>query len=240
MREDTKKLLEEISTFEAIGDFLFVGGTAIAYHVGHRLSEDLDFGFLGLNLPTIKINKIIVQLQKTHQVTLQTDVTAIEEAFNEGNDLMQHYQDWQVDDVKLTFFSLGNNEIERQTLAGYLTENIGHVKVLSMEGLFVTKCLALANRIKSRDIFDLWWFIEHGGKSIQDVFYTIQMLMPHTTYERVRYKLLDWPIPLTDEGLEPLDLEISIDQVRDQLREKVNALEVEMAGAFKASSMHRP
>ncbi len=238
MRKDTKHLLDEICTLESIEDFLFVGGTAMAYHVTHRVSEDLDFGFLGFKLPTTSIKDIISRLSQSHSVSMQTDVTAIQEAENEGINLLDHHQDWLVGEVKVTFFTLGEDVKEREAIQAFSTSKYGHVNVLDLDGLFFTKCMVLTRRVKSRDIFDLWWFTEHGNKTIQDIFNTIQHVMPYMTYEMIRHRLLDWPISLTDEGLEPVGINLGIEGIRNLLREKVNQLEVNMAKAYLSDSNH--
>lgn len=107
-------------------------------------------------------------------------------------------------------------------------EKLENTKVISPEGSFVTKCLALADRIKTRDIFDLWWFIKNENHNISEIFTVIQEAMPHITYENIRYRLLDWDIPLTDEGLESV-APIPFEKVRGELRDMVDSLEVEMA-----------
>lgn len=40
---ETLQLLEQIQQDEVFRDFFLVGGTALALHIGHRLSVDLDF-----------------------------------------------------------------------------------------------------------------------------------------------------------------------------------------------------
>lgn len=40
---ETLQLLEQIQEDEVFRDFFLVGGTALALHMGHRLSVDLDF-----------------------------------------------------------------------------------------------------------------------------------------------------------------------------------------------------
>src|SRR3546814_4816695 len=42
LRDDTKRLFDWFSKLEAARHFILIGGTAMAIHVGHRQSEDLD------------------------------------------------------------------------------------------------------------------------------------------------------------------------------------------------------
>lgn len=89
--------------------------------------------------------------------------------------------------------------------------------------------------MKSRDLFDLHWFVTKGGYTIQEIFITIQKLYPEWTYERIRNRLLDWPIPLTDEGFvsvvngSPMvEDAVTIESIRNSLRHLVDEMEVEI------------
>lgn len=89
--------------------------------------------------------------------------------------------------------------------------------------------------MKSRDLFDLHWFVAKGGYTIQEIFITIQKLYPEWTYERIRNRLLDWPIPLTDEGFvsvvngSPMvEDAVTIESIRNSLRHLVDEMEVEI------------
>ena len=45
MTQELKYVLDKIKNHEIFikNDFRLVGGTALSYHINHRLSEDLDF-----------------------------------------------------------------------------------------------------------------------------------------------------------------------------------------------------
>ncbi len=49
MTENIKELLLKIQEHKLFFDYDFrlIGGTALSYHLNHRLSEDLDFCFKG-------------------------------------------------------------------------------------------------------------------------------------------------------------------------------------------------
>jgi hypothetical protein len=44
----TAKIFEEIRKNPLLSPFILIGGTALSLHIGHRVSEDLDFITLGL------------------------------------------------------------------------------------------------------------------------------------------------------------------------------------------------
>ena len=37
------QMLDQLDNRQALRNFVLIGGTALALHIGHRLSEDLDF-----------------------------------------------------------------------------------------------------------------------------------------------------------------------------------------------------
>ena len=231
MRQDTVALLAEISQIESISAFTLVGGTAISLHANHRVSEDLDFAMLETTINRIAIDTVLNRLRQSHMVTLALKPFDIDNATNEGVDLLDHHQDWLVDAVKITFFAMGENARERDALKVFHTTKMGYVNVMELDGLFVSKCLVLTERIKSRDIFDLWWMVKHNDKPIESIFGVIQELKPHIPYETIRARLLSYTIPASDEGLESL-IDITIEQVRAELTEEVNAMEIREASAM--------
>jgi hypothetical protein len=58
MTPQLKKVLDDIKHHSIFinNDFRLAGGTALAYHINHRLSEDLDF-FINGKLPKDDIDK---------------------------------------------------------------------------------------------------------------------------------------------------------------------------------------
>ncbi|PPC84871.1 MAG: hypothetical protein CTY35_00690 [Methylotenera sp.] len=228
MREDTQRVFAALSHIPEIKQFILVGGTAIAIKANHRLSEDLDFCVTTQKLNKATVNKIMQALARDFSVTHTTDMVQQELFQNDGLDLLEHHQAWLVDNVKLTFFCIGVSDDERKVLSEQQVEVIDNVNVMSLDGLFVTKCLALCDRIKTRDIFDLWWLVNNTHNDIDEVFNLIQYLRPHITYESIRYRLLDWDIPVSDEGLESV-APVTFDTVRQELRAMVNELEIDLA-----------
>jgi len=228
MRDDTRQVFNTLTDIPEISSFLLVGGTALSILANHRVSEDLDFGTTQKTLPRQTVTGIIEKLKAQYEVTDATDFIKIQEAENEGNDLLNYHQDWLIGGVKVTFFTIGENDAERKEIASFNTLHYGYINMLDKDGIFFTKCMTLCDRIKSRDIFDLWWFVTAGDKDVVDIFNTIQRVRTHITYEKIRQRLLSWPIPKTDEGLESV-INITIDRVREELAAKIDQLEIAMA-----------
>lgn len=55
----------------------------------------------------------------------------------------------------------------------------GAVRVADPETLFKLKSMVLAERTTSRDLFDIWHFIERRGKSIADVDRLLEAKLPY-------------------------------------------------------------
>lgn len=236
MLKETLDLLNEIGEIPASGRFTLVGGTALAFHTNHRLSEDLDFATFDDQLDQVAIKQILARLTQSHRITDATTVGDMEEALNDGYDLLTRQQNWMVDKVRLSFFVMGDTAREKEAIQSGTPIPYKHTRILSLDGLFASKCLVLLNRIRSRDLFDLHWFVTKGNYSIQEIFITIQKVYPEWSYERIRNRLLDWPIPLTDEGFvsvingNPMvEKAITIESIRDSLRHLVDEMEVEIA-----------
>ena len=237
----TRSLLLSISQHcDGIDEFLLIGGTALALQIAHRLSEDLDFAFPEKKLDRTKIRLITEQLQKLGKVVIYNNPPeAIEDAVNHGIEIEDYHQDYLVDDVKLTFFAFGDYDLDRELIRGGLvaSSKLRFVNVADSQTLFDSKCIALTDRIKSRDLYDLWWLTRDGSTcgSTQSIFETIQKYRPSLQYEHVRHRLLDWKIGATDESFAPLiNHSVTVESIRNDFRAEVNALESRMAAALAA------
>ena len=58
LRPDTQALWDLLRQEPALGGFVLIGGTALSLHLGHRVSEDLDFAFDGPKLPRLRIEAL--------------------------------------------------------------------------------------------------------------------------------------------------------------------------------------
>jgi hypothetical protein len=218
--------------------FLLVGGTALALQAAHRLSEDLDFAWPQKKLDRKKIQRILDLMAANGTPALYNNpIDKIDEAINDGIDLDDYHQDYLVDGVKLTFFAFGDYEADRDLIRRNLLSpaRIGSVAIAEMDTLFVAKCIALTDRIKSRDIFDLHWLSQENPQQfgVQRIFEEAQRYRPHLAYEHLRYRLLDWPIPATDESFEALVTNPpTVQDIRDALRQEVCRMEEAMAARW--------
>ncbi|MDB5971950.1 MAG: hypothetical protein JWQ90_4400 [Hydrocarboniphaga sp.] len=172
--DHTLSLLEALRHAEGIGEFVLVGGTALTLRHQHRLSEDLDFAYTGSRLPRAEISRIIAQLRDTGWSAAPIpDPRALDEFADDGLDLNDYQQDFLVGEnpadggsqTKLTFFRPSDPVL----LDGSGREQHGDVAVAGDAEIFGLKSLILAERIRSRDVFDLWWLLENAGFTVADM-----------------------------------------------------------------------
>lgn len=214
----TRTLFERLATETLLEGFVLVGGSALALQIGHRLSEDLDFALLGARLPTAPLDALLAALEADGwQVSLMTPQSQIERfRINSGRKLLDYARDYAVDGAKLTFFAHGANAPQAQV--AFLAKSAEtppdtRFAVLGLNGLFATKALLLAERARSRDIFDLMVLIRDHGFRIGDAFRLVETLAPVERRDIERHKaVLTGAIALDpeDEGFERIGLDMDL------------------------------
>jgi predicted nucleotidyltransferase component of viral defense system len=196
LRSDTRELfltLQEMGGFE---DFVLIGGTAMALHYAHRESEDLDFVYVPTDpaadrskLPQALINALVQRLRgRGHPVLSLLDVSMMEEAENEGFYLPNSHQDWAINGVKLTFF-VGDTADRRRPFHTLDTVTNGGLRILTADAIFETKSRLIVQRATSRDLFDLWYFIDRAGKTVEEVVNFALQERPHYIEDYVLARL---------------------------------------------------
>jgi hypothetical protein len=158
---ETKKVWDAIRQIDnLLKGFVLIGGTALALHIQHRLSEDLDFACVGAKLPRERIRQILSQLERLgFKITPNDNPAALDDFTSGGEDLHDYHQDYIVNDkVKLTFVC--PDHTVHKMLGGQLTDTF---RVASVDEIFKLKCLVTAQRSRSRDWFDLYMlFTQHN------------------------------------------------------------------------------
>jgi hypothetical protein len=168
MPTDTAKVFEALSVVEPISGFTLIGGTALAIQVGHRFSEDLDFWTSENLLPKGKINNILANLRANGlSVSMLTPAWRISQAKINGIDLLSHCQDYLVDGVKVTFFARADAPYLHFSTLENLKQQASF-NIANLDSIFAMKSWVISQRVKSRDLFDLMFFVKNG-KTIQDI-----------------------------------------------------------------------
>ena len=229
----TRALFDKLSAAEASGRFKMIGGTALAMWFSHRKSEDIDFAIAAGKLPRAIVDGILAVLNNPLCIT---PLSARDDFLNDGLDVDDYHQDWLVDGVKLSFFTYGSSEYHRQVLMdGSGDSRIGHIVIPDVKTISRTKCHAIAHRIKSRDLYDALQIINHKVMSFGEVIAEMQRSQPHLTYEMAVYRVLDWKIPETDEGLLPVGVQVSIADIRQALANEKKLFEEDVAAELFAA-----
>ena len=126
-------------------EYYMVGGTAIALHLGHRMSIDFDM----FKLNTINKNKILEKI-KVHNFEFKITRNVTEQL------------NLIINEVKFTFF-----QYPYKIEAKINFENL--IKIPDLITLAAMKAYALGRRSKWKDYVDLY-FILVSGISIEEIF----------------------------------------------------------------------
>lgn len=134
LNDDQKSLLPFIKTFSP--DFYLVGGTAVAFHLGHRRSIDFDL-FTDSTFDPLKFRNRINSLQK------------IEYTFSQGEGELTVL----VKNVKVTFFHYPFKIARKANFDDIIT-------IPDLITLGSMKAFALGRRAKWKDYVDLYFILK--------------------------------------------------------------------------------
>lgn len=136
LTKETETVLNLLSEKEFLESFTFVGGSAIAYYLQHRLSEDLDFFSWHKLLPD-ETDFFITEVSKKNKIEI------IQKSKNNLDIL--------IDDINVTFFA--NDWEVLKEKREILKDNI---QIASLDLLCAMKINTLSLRAKYRDYYDLY------------------------------------------------------------------------------------
>ena len=236
IRPETARLFSVLSSFAQLEDLTLIGGTALALIIGHRLSNDLDFACFGDRLPTDAIESLIAELKAGGlRVQLITDPEQISNfKIRTGKRLLSIARDYMVGDTKVTFFAMGAKQSPNFMVylsnAPTLDLPDTSFKVLSLDPLKVTKAVVIGQRVKSRDLYDLFILSQKHDYSVS------QLLQDAVAYgsndDPEYYKAVlrgDIPLDQDDEGLEPVEVKATLEDIYRYFDTEISALEIEEA-----------
>jgi predicted nucleotidyltransferase component of viral defense system len=165
MTVDVKNALDKICNNEIFNDELyFTGGTALAYYLNHRISEDIDI----VSARTLNHRAIIPNISVIGAKKLQDEnVTALRMAGLFPDEYMIKFL---LDNVKLEFFQ-ANRPIQKEILstASFVSYENSKLKILDIKSIAKLKIVALIMRDKSRDLFDFGAILKHNVLSIDEI-----------------------------------------------------------------------
>lgn len=177
---DTLSLLKEIMSIEGLSGFSLAGGTALALHIGHRISYDLDF----FGSPENDLDNL---------TSLLNPGFVFQEMHRTQNILILDINGVKVDFVRYNYPLIGNSKTEEG------------IRLLSVEDIAAMKLDAVKGRGRKRDFYDLFFLLErfeleslldfHIRKYQQDTRFLI--LKSLTYFEDAEN---DGPVNLIDKG----------------------------------------
>ena len=165
MTTNVKQVLQNIYNNDIFNDELyFTGGTALAYYLNHRISEDIDI------VSSSKLNHIaIISQMSTLGATKIKDEheTALRMAGLFPDEYMIKFI---LDDVNVEFFQ-ANRPIQQEILSKMTFNNFegSKLKILDAKSVAKLKIIALIMRDKSRDLFDFGAILKHNVLSEDEI-----------------------------------------------------------------------
>jgi hypothetical protein len=169
---ETKRLLEQFAQVELFAKHraILIGGTALAFHLSHRESFDLDICF-----PHCDVLPALDFLNRFEEVVpLEFDRAIIDMAINEGGDIHEVIRRYIIDGIKVDFvINPSTNIYESDILKNEKNTDLGTLRIASVESIFKLKSLLLLDRNKIRDLYDVVYMLEYCGFSGKDLLDTI-------------------------------------------------------------------
>lgn len=155
--------IKELDLFET-HPLYFVGGTALAYYLKHRISEDIDI-ICANPLPYREISKSLSTLgasqhQDAHAMHLRLA----------GLVPQEHMLKFDLLGIKVEFFA-ASAPVQKEILKAASPKPYkgGKFQILDPHSIAKLKLIALLNRKKSRDLFDLKSILESGTLTIDQI-----------------------------------------------------------------------
>lgn len=213
--------------------FVLIGGTALAMRIAHRVSEDLDFAYLGLSLPRTRISALMDSLQRTGFTVQASQNVADEQDFlDAGLALAEHQQNFVIDgEIKLSLVRFDNSTT--RCLAGTAESPL---RIASLDEIFRTKSLVCAQRSKTRDWFDLYILMTHHGFNASDMHRAFADSGCASMFDLAAQRLRQCKPTKTDEGyLHLIKPAPSLTKLRNFFSQALDQLEIDLSrAAFKA------
>jgi len=187
----------------SLSDFILIGGTALALHIGHRRSEDLDLITTLPRLPRGVLKAVEERIRREGYTLVYHDIPASSDDFeNAGMDLHDYSQNWLIDGgVKITFFTADDHH--KRILVDAMRSD--GFRLGSLEELSALKALVACERSKSRDWLDLFILERDYGFGLaqwKNAYDKSGLTSVH--FERALDRICQGALSPSDEGFAPL------------------------------------
>jgi predicted nucleotidyltransferase component of viral defense system len=172
INKQTQALLDKFKVIPLFSEHkaILIGGTALAYHLSHRESFDLDICFpFSDKLPELEFLEDFEEV-----IPLEFDQGIIDTAINDGGDITEVMKRYIIDGVKVDFvINPSSNIYESEILKNDEKHTVNHLRIASVESIFKLKSLLLLDRNKIRDLYDVVYLIKECGYEGKDIINTI-------------------------------------------------------------------
>lgn len=223
----TERVWNFLRAQPALRGFVLIGGSALAMHLQHRLSEDLDFAWPALRLPRAPLDDLLrLAAAAGFHFERNDNLDAYFDFQNAGMDLHESQQDFVVDrTVKLTFVTP-----DREVAAWLGHQPEAPLRVATVEEIFAMKCFVAAARSTTRDWFDLHFLMRTRGYRLRDMLAVFERAKLPLHFDTALSRLCSGVPRQGDPGLAGLVADPpTVEEMRDFFRQQRDELEVELA-----------
>jgi predicted nucleotidyltransferase component of viral defense system len=208
INQQTQALLDKFKEIPLFSEYkaILIGGTALAYHLSHRESFDLDICFpFSDKLPELDFLENFEEV-----IPLEFEQGIIDTAINEGGDINEVMKRYIIDGVKVDFLiNPSSNIYESEILKDDNKHTLEHLRIASIESIFKLKSLLLLDRNKIRDLYDMVYLMKECGYTGKDFIDTIMhyriTYLPKQLVQLIEVKEED---PFDIEGIEKPTMDI--------------------------------
>ncbi|PHR54515.1 MAG: hypothetical protein COA44_12845 [Arcobacter sp.] len=156
------KKLASTSLFQQ--ELYFIGGTALAYHLNHRISEDVDI-ISPITLPYKEIESAMSALGAVKQKDIHESALRMN-----GLNPSEYMLKFLLDDVKVEFFCASTKIMKNLVInANHELYEETNISMLDLKTISKLKLLALLNRVKARDIYDINEIIKANTLNLDEI-----------------------------------------------------------------------
>ncbi|MDY0402762.1 nucleotidyl transferase AbiEii/AbiGii toxin family protein [Sulfurovum sp.] len=217
MTASVKQVLTQISNNKIFDNELyFTGGTALAYYLNHRVSEDIDI----VSSKTLNYKEIITAMTSLGAIKIQDEnVTALRMAGFFPDEYMIKFV---LDNVKLELFH-ANRPIQKEILSEATFESFenSRLKILDVKSVAKLKLVAFIMRDKSRDLFDFGAILKHKILTKNEIVEIVSKIKNNiVSTEDMIHFLKSKKEPIDDETVYFNEID-RIDLTFDEIKEQV-------------------
>ncbi len=204
LTDNTLSLFNELAGHEYLNGFTFVGGSAIAYYLSHRLSEDLNFFTWKQKLP-LETDNLIKKISENREVSIANR--------------SETYLDIFIDGIKVTFFAN-----DWQALKENRINITNYIYAADLQLLCAMKINTLSLRAKFRDYYDLYVMNKEKFR-IEDIFNLAVKFLPGIT-KKVFAMQLTYINDIEDENIAHLSpkYNVSLAEIQKHFEEQIKTI----------------